>query len=892
MVRVPSGTVTFLFTDIAGSTRRWESDPEGMRAELARHDAILKQSIRGHGGFVFASGGDGFAAAFTRAGDALGCAAEVQQALLASACPSVRMAVHTGEVEERDGNYFGPAVNRAARLMAIGHGGQVLVSHATRQLAGDVALRDLGEHRLRDLSEPERVFQLVIPGQETDFPRLGSLDARLTNLPVQLTSFVGRDAELKAVGELLAAHRLVTLTGVGGVGKTRLAMQTAADAADHFRDGVWLVELASIDAQRIVDAIARVLGIEVRQGASVEASLLEFVGPRELLLVLDNCEHVVREVRRAGGELLRAAPGVSILTTSREGLRVPGEQLYSVPSLDEDAASQLFVDRACAVDAGFVLDESGEAIVAELCDRLDGVPLAIELAAARARMFSVADLARRVEQRFRLLTGGRGDVERHQTLRAAIDWSYDMLDESERRVFARLSVFAGGGTLDAIELVVGDDDGSAEMVVDLVAGLVDKSLVVADRTRAESRYEMLETIRQYAQERLVEFGEAEIVRERHARWFAEFARRAGRGLYSRDELAWDERLRPEVDNLQIAVAWAAGAGETDIAMRIGGAFPRQATTRPLLGLAHLAEIALRVTGADTHPAYARVLPEAAWAFISRGDRATAKEMLRESIDAQRGGARVAPAAFTYMLTIISWEEANYSTQVEVATEGLALAEASGNRIAATGLRSMYAIGLSLVDRPAEALPHAQHALDDARALQQPTLEISALYAVAYAKASSAPSEAIEMLRTAIELARQNKSESEEGPMLGLLAFLEGRHGDLRQSVQALRASAMARVRNPHVRWASYLYGSGVFLRVGRADLCALCEGKIGTLGGEWPLWKELHAQDLAEARTAMGDERFDDIAARGAAMESEEFTAMLVCEIDAIVEQLPDQPTT
>jgi len=669
-----------------------------------------------------------------------------------------------------------------------------------------------------------------------------------------------------------------------------LAVQTAALAVDRFADGVWLVEFASIDEPRVVEAIARVLGVEVRQGGSVEASLVEVVGLRELLLVLDNCEHVVREVRRVADALLRAAPGLSILATSREGLRVGGEQLYTVPSLDYEAASELFVERARAVDANFMLDEPGGGAVAGLCDRLDGVPLAIELAAARARMFSVNELAHRVEQRFRLLTGGRGNVERHQTLRAAIDWSYDLLDEPERQVLQRLSVFAGGGTLVAIEAIVADDEGSPEMVVDIVADLVDKSLVLPDRTHPESRYEMLETIRQYAQERLVASGEAEAVRDRHARWYADFARHAGRGLYSPEELAWDQRLQLEVNNLQLAVGWAVAAGETEVAMRIGGSFPRQGMQRPLLGTAHLAEVARHVDGADSHPVRARVLAEASWAAATRGDRSAAMELLHRSIDAQRAGARFAAAAYTYLFTLYRWEDQPDDRGLEIAAEGLALAEASGDRIATTGLRSMYASALGLRDQSAEAMREAQRALDDARDLHQPTLEIAALFALGQAKFRTEPDEAIALLRTSLELGRRHHNEAEEGATLGLIAYLEARRGDSRQAIEAFRERTVIELRNPSVPWAPFYLGTGAFTRAGRPDLVPLCEGNSRSDARNLmhvPPWAEFHAEEIAEARNALGDELFDKLVAQGANMAPKDFNTMLLHEIDATLDNMP-----
>jgi class 3 adenylate cyclase len=465
-VGVPSGTVTFLFTDVEGSTRRWEEDPDAMRLAVATHDDLVRGAIQANGGYVFATGGDGFAAAFARTADAVAAAQAAQAALVQLDGIAVRMGINTGEVHERDGDYFGPAVNRTARLMAAGHGGQVLISGVTAELVPGLVLRNLGERRLRDLSSPLLIWQLGT----TEFPPLRTLGELPGNLPVQLTSFVGREAELSALTELLAAHRMVTLTGTGGVGKTRLAVHLAADLLDRYRDGVWLVELASVEGPRALEVIAGAVGVDLRPARTFEDCVIEDLKSRQLLLVLDNCEHIVPEVRRIAELLLHQSPGLSILATSREGLRVPGEQLYSVPSLDDDSAQRLFLERARSVDSEFTPGESDQTSVLAICNQLDGIPLAIELAAARVPMFSVTDLVQRVRQRFRLLTGGRGTVERHQTLRAAIDWSYDLLGLPERVAFSRLSVFAGGCTLEAAEAITAGPDVEANEVLHLLSG--------------------------------------------------------------------------------------------------------------------------------------------------------------------------------------------------------------------------------------------------------------------------------------------------------------------------------------------------------------------------------------------------------------------------------------
>jgi predicted ATPase/class 3 adenylate cyclase len=572
--------VTFLFTDVEGSTRLWDGAPAAMRSALGRHDAILRSSIESRGGRVFATGGDGFATAFLRAGDAVAAALDSQVELAKEpwteeASLAVRMGLHTGAAEHRGDDFFGPVLNRAARIMSAGHGGQVLLSAATESLVRDelpagCALVDLGEHRLRDLGRPERIFQLVHPDLGRDFGRLRTLDAYPGNLPLQLSSLVGRDDDIERVGQALKDFPVVTLTGVGGVGKTRLALQVAAEVLPQFRDGAWLCELQMVrDPAGVVDAVAAVFRVSARPGQSLEESLVTYLQDQKLLIMLDNCEHLLRPVAGLVAAIEKGCPDVKVLATSREGLNLRGEQILGVPSLgvpDNDAdlggiagseAAQLFVDRARAVKADFSLDVTNTASVGEVCRRLDGVPLAIELAAARVTAMNPAELARRLDRRFRLLTGGeRVAVERHQTLRATIDWSYDLLSEPQRRLLARLSVFAGGCTLDAAEAVCAGDPIEAEDVLDLLSDLVARSLVVADDQGPETRYRLLETIRQYGEERLGEVGETEDLRQRQARHYAEFASLVKSQIYGPEQLEWAARLARERDNLHLAFAYA------------------------------------------------------------------------------------------------------------------------------------------------------------------------------------------------------------------------------------------------------------------------------------------------------------------------------------------------
>ena len=460
----PSGTVTFLFTDIEGSTPLWEEHPETMRAALERHDAVVSGAISAHGGYVFSTGGDGFAAAFERAGDALAAAAESQLGLVAEAWSEgvtirVRMGLHIGEASERDGDYFGPALNRAARLMAAAHGGQVLCSAVTGSLVSahlpsGAGLRDLGEHGLRDLSDPVRLFQLVDPRLPDNFPPLRSLDSYPGNLPVQGTGFIGRGQELVTVTKALEGARVVTLCGVGGVGKTRLAIQAAAETVFVYPHGVWLVELAAVSDPEVVDeTIASALGVQPRPGTPVLKSVLDFMRDKQLALVLDNCEHLLGAVARFVEAGLKESRGLRVLATSREGLAVPGECVITVPSLQlagaeaspeeslETESSMLFLDRAREANSAFVAGPDDASAIADVCRRLDGIPLAIELAAARSGSMTPAEVTAHLDQRFKLLTRGRRTaMTRQQTLRNTIDWSYELLEIAERQVFRRLAV--------------------------------------------------------------------------------------------------------------------------------------------------------------------------------------------------------------------------------------------------------------------------------------------------------------------------------------------------------------------------------------------------------------------------------------------------------------------
>ncbi len=608
-VQIPSGTVTLLFTDIEGSTRLWEAEPAAMALALRRHDDLLRQAIEQASGYVFKTVGDAFCAAFADARSALAAVLTVQQSLSSEPWPTsrpirVRMSLHTGVCEERDGDYFGPVVNRAARLEAVAHGGQVLLSGATAELLSGslpdgVSLTDLGLHRLKDLGRPEQVFQLRAGFLAAEFPPLGSLDnpELPNNLPCVLSAFIGRAHELAEVRDLIRSARLITLTGAGGSGKTRLALQAAAELIGTTSDGVWLAELAQVtDGGHVAAVVASVLGLSDQCGPSVLDSVTEALADQDLLLVLDNCEHVIDAAAKFCDQVIRRCPRVRILATSREPLGIDGERVYRVPSLslpqsdtenaDELAASdavRLFAERARAQNPGFVLDARSVPLVASICRRLDGIPLALELAAARLSSMSLAQIADRLDQRFRLLTGGsRNAMPRQQTLQATVDWSFSLLNLAERGTLTRLSVFAGGFDLEAAEQVCTTEGVDALDVMDLLGSLVDKSLVVADQTADPVRYRLLETIRQYsAQELLRMTDDATVlqVRGRHAGYYLSLAETAAPNLVSRGQASWLRRLDPEWDNLRAALAhFQADDRPADI-MRLAVALERFAISR-------------------------------------------------------------------------------------------------------------------------------------------------------------------------------------------------------------------------------------------------------------------------------------------------------------------------
>jgi predicted ATPase len=546
--------VTFLFTDIEGSTRRWEENPDAMREALETHNKVLRDAVEANDGEVFNYTGDGMCAVFESPHSAVDAATAAQCALELP----VRMGIATGEAERRGDDYFGTVLNRTARVMAAGHGGQILIDGATAALLSAVDLLDMGPRQLRDIARPVAIYQVRAPGLRLDFPALKTLDATPGNLQHASTSFIGRESELAELATALKEHRLLTLTGVGGVGKTRLALEVAAHSANDYPDGVFVIELAAVgDPAAVPEAVAAVLGITQQTGMSMAESVAAALERRSRLLIFDNCEHVLNAAADVVEAILAHSEKVKILATSREGLRLNDEQLWPVPSLDiNSSAATLFVERASAVSPTMSLRKDTDAVT-EICRRLDGIPLAIELAASRLLSMTVNEVRDHLDDRYRLLVGSRRGLERHQTLRHAVQWSYDLLDSDEKTLLTRCSVFAGGFDLAAAQAVAGSGDKFATL--DLLDALVRKSLLVADQASGRTRFSMLETIRQFAEEQLVSNDEADQARRAHdvlALWDS-----PDQG----DAYAW---FTTELANLRVAFRWAADHHDLDAAAAI------------------------------------------------------------------------------------------------------------------------------------------------------------------------------------------------------------------------------------------------------------------------------------------------------------------------------------
>jgi len=920
MPELPSGTVTFLFTDLEGSTRLWEEFPEAMRPALARHDEIVRSTIEGSSGQVVKTTGDGFHAVFSIASDAIDAAVAAQLAISGESWAEtgplrVRMGVHTGAAELRDGDYYSSAVNRAARLMSVAHGGQIVVSSATSELLRDsgVELFDLGEHRLRDLSVAERVFEVRAPGLSTEFPPLRSLDAFPGNLPRQLTSFVGRHEELVGTAKALDEWRLVTLTGTGGVGKTRLAVQVAAEVLPRFRDGAWLCELAvASDGETMAQVVAAELGVSQRPGMSLEASINDYLRPKELLLVLDNCEQLLGPVSVLAENVLRECPGIRVLATSREGLAVGGEHVRPVRSLPlPDAAGvgtatndavRLFVERAEAARASFGLDASNVDAVGEICRRLDGIPLAIELAAARTVALSPADIATLLDERFRLLTGGRRTaVERHQTLRATVDWSYSLLESRERLVFDRLGVFAGSFDAVGATAVVADDSIEAFDVLDALTALVAKSMVVTEDTPdGHGRFRMLETLRQYAQEQLDQAGDTDQWRRRHAEYFATWAEEAGPGLEGPDELAWRAREVAELDNLRTAVMWSLDRdepGDIDLALRIVGALASEAWVHPSAGIAARAEQALSHGGNVSAQLRYAVTAAAGTYEYGLGNYARAQELARAAIgDGVPLGAPAPGMAHVVLATsasVLGQLERGMTLLLEAAR---LLGRDFPDSPYAAQARALAAMFAAETGDPI-ARTEAERALHEAREIGNPTAIGLALLAYGWALTDDDAVGAVAALDESIMLCRQGANPFTFGLALTLAAGARAQTGDLRQAARDLR-EGIERCHQTGTRLTFFIsawFGIQILVGLERVDEGAIFDGIASTgLTADWraaPGHAHRRAA-IAQARAAYGRERYDAAVHTGAAMAYDQAVEHTLRALDDLINETADHSET
>ena len=860
----PSGTVTFFFTDIEGSTSRWEAQSAEMGAALARHDDALRTAIEAHGGWLFKHTGDGVLAAFASPNGAVLAAIDAQRALELP----VRMGIATGEAEQRGDDYFGPTLNRAARIMAAGHGGQVLLAQSTALMLTGIDLLDLGERRLRDLSGAQRIFQVRAEGLRQQFPALRTVDTVPGNLPAQQTSFVGREGEVAELAELVRAHRLVTLTGVGGVGKTRLAVQVAAELVPDFPDGVWLVELAPVgDPAAVPDAVATALGVVQQAGLTVTASIAQALSGRRLLIVLDNCEHVLDAAADLVEAILARSATTKVIATSREGLRLGAEHLWAVPSLDlgggvTSAAVELFVERARAVVATFGLkNEADITAVTEICRRLDGIPLAIELAAARMVSMSIQDVWDRLGDRFRLLAGGRRGLERHQTLRHAVQWSYELLNDDERGVLNRCSVFAGGfGLASATHLCDGFDEYT---VLDLLDSLVRKSLVTTVHVAGHARYGMLETIRQFAEDQLAATGTVDEVRDYHARYFAEQAMaywEIWNGPRQRVAADW---VDVEFDNLRTGFRWATDRHDVVTATAIA------AHTTPLswclqrfepVGWAE--ELLPAATTADVAQLPRLYTAASLCSFTGRPEVAVGYAQTAVALQSDpryqpfEGGWSSLAEAQAYLFA------GRIDRFVEIST-----VQATQPGVAHVAGLCGLTFGLAAVGRAGEAMTIADETLVAARAHGNPLWVAYALAGYGRAFAETDPVRALDTLREGLAYSREHRLPFYEAVIARDAAGLEAVHGDLDQGLELFENAINSfRQAGEIANLAATLASLAVFFdRFDRPEIAATINGAT-THHASTVMVANLPAA-VEHLRAVLGASRFEECVAAGAAME-------------------------
>ncbi len=886
MTDLPSGTVTFLFTDVEGSTRMWETDRDTAGQAISRHMSTSGEEIARAGGAMFKTTGDGVYAAFPSAPAALRAALAMQVSFTTFG-PPVRMALHTGSAVPSDGDYFGPALNRTARLLDAASGGQVVVSLTTEELARDelpdgAMLKELGRYRFRDLTEPVRVFQLVHPDIGVDFPPLRTLDARPDNLPLALTSFVGRERELAQVEELLDQTRLLTLVGVGGSGKTRLAIQAASAVADRFGHGVWMVELARLsDPELVAPTVASTLGVPEQPGRSTSDVLGDALSGRSLLLILDNCEHLIGAVATLADALLRSASGLTVLATSREGLGIAGEMLWQVPPLDASSeAIELFVQRARAVKPGYEPDQDREQI-AQVCARLDGMPLAIELAAARMRALSAGQIADRLDDRFKLLTGGsRTALPRQQTLEAAVAWSFDLLSTEEKVLFARLSVFAGPFDLEAAETVCGGDPLHSFDVLDLLARLVDKSLVLVQG----DRYRLLETIRSYARAQLADTGQAQEVRHAHARHFRDLVERAAEQHLP--DLEYFDVVGSAVDNLRAAFAWFETAGGEVSAARMTQAMTLYWMARAVGEGRQWADRVLAMEGpAGADLAGVRGL--AAELAGLQGDVELALEIGHQALGEARatGDERAAAVALEALASFLRGDPSQAQAAGE---EALQLYESIGDTFQVARLRLTMALAGKYsgdYQRSADRFEQALTVFRQGHHAWHTAWDLVNLGHLKYILGK--PEQALDDLGEALSLMRRTgdaRGASAAQMLTGRVLWSEGRRVDAWAAVE--RSLELGKEVGSRIEVARSLDLLGRFSadmeRHARAARLLGAGSDLVSLGVRWTPFDQAWLEDgVARVREAMGGEAFHGAWTEGTSMSLDEAVAYALAESEA-----------
>jgi len=869
--------VAFLFTDIEGSSLKWLNHRAAMQEALRAHDDVLRAAIAAHGGEIFKTGGDAFNAAFRRPSDAIGAAVDAQQTLArhdwsAVEGLGVRMAVHVGTAEKREGDYFGPALNRVARLLTLGHGGQVLVTSSAAELVAAErenrhTLRHLGAHPLDDPLQPVGVHQLDVPGLPHEFPPLRTTENRPTNLPRQPTALIGRDAELERLHGLLSQNQLVTVTGTGGVGKTRITLEMGIRLLDRFPDGAWLVELAAIsDAALVPGAVTTALHIDTSSAKTPVEAMVSRLRNQDLLLLLDNCEHVIDAVATMVEALIAAAPKVRVLISSQEPLGIAGEQIFRLPSLgvpkethvrSEDAqqsgAMQLFTERARAADPRFTLDDRNASTVAAICRRLDGIPLAIEMAAARAPMLGVDRLAQKLDERFRVLTGGRRTaLPRQQTLRATLDWSYGLLSEKEGKVLRRLSIFAGGFTLDGAGRVAGDEAIDEFEVIDLLSHLVARSLVVADTDEnASTRYRLLETTRAYALEKLAEAGESGETERRHATFMRDLFDRAYSEWPTTPDVEWRNTYLAERDNLRNALDWSFGPnGDTAIGIEIAGTSPEMWNQLSLVAEARqrMEAMAPRVDDALPPKVAARFWAAVGrfWSDIAPARAAEAQLRAAHHFRAANLSAELGDTLVGYALTLPPESE---SEAQAVLAEARPLMERAGTpRSLANYFRVCgYRV---IVSDPAAAREYFESALRYYRSAGAERATLTTANNLAdFTWATGDLDAAIASMQDAIALIRRSPAAGKAGLGQGLsnLTGALTERGDLEEALAAMR-EAIPLITEIGV---FYRYGDHFALRLAKAGHVDAAARLLGYADGEHARFKAHRQPNEARAHASV-----------------------------------------